>query len=414
LSAAYHLARLGYAVTLIEAGEEWGGVLRTGIPAYRLPRDVLNREIDFILNLGIAARTGQTVNRNELLTLTKEFSAVFLATGLQEARSLQLSPAQGGSSDVVLQGIEFLDRARNEAISVYGEYVLVIGGGNTAIDAARSARRLGAREVRVVYRRTRQEMPAIAEEIEAAIEEGIRIDELVSPLRLQLDGAAPYLTCQRMRLGAPDETGRAAPVAEISEDAYFDLRCDRVILALGQSADLSILPEGAELRHDNALLGLTGAPVFCGGDFAGNDGTVAAAIGSGRKAAWHIHRTLTGEDMLPQQTRPVAGPEHITTHVFTHVPRHPGSTILPGVRRRSFAEVHRGFEEDAELSTAVMEAQRCFSCGVCNECDRCVCYCPEGILTRADSEYRFDYDYCKGCGVCAAQCPRGVIYMAEL
>ncbi len=413
LSAAYHLARFGHAVTLFESSDELGGVMRNGIPEYRLPHDVLDREIDRILDVGVEAQTQHKVDRAALLKMSHTFGAVFIATGLQESRSLKLHQPDDGH-EYVMQGIDFLDRVHAGTMSIRDEHVLVIGGGNTAIDAARSAKRLHAASVRIVYRRTRDEMPAIREEIDAAIMEGVHIEELVSPVSLQLHEATPCLTCQRMKPGEPDASGRPAPVPEASEDAYFDMRCDRVILALGQSPDLSILPEGAEVKHEEALLGLTGAPVFCGGDFASNDGTVSAAIGSGRHAALHIHRTLTGEDLFPPPAEPVAGPEEMTTYVFTHTPSEHGPTIDTKLRRHTFEEVHQGFIDDGQHQPAVAEAERCFSCGVCNGCDRCMSYCPEGILMRDNDGYRFNYDYCKGCGVCATQCPRGVIYMAEL
>lgn len=412
LSATYHLARLGYRVTLLEADKELGGVMRTGIPSYRLPRDVLDREISFILRHGVEARTGQRVNRQQLLDLSHEFAAIFVATGLQEARSLNLGRL---SSDIVTQGIDFLDRVRRGEEYLTGQRVVVIGGGNTAMDAARSARRIGARSVHVLYRRTRAEMPAIAEEIDEALEEGIELSELVAPLRLHEDALGAVLTCQRMKLGEPDESGRRRPVPIETEDAQFEVRCDRVILALGQSPDLSVFPEGAEVRDGQALLGLTGAPVFAGGDLATNDGTVTAAIGSGRRAAWHIHKTLTGEDLFPTARPEVAGPEHIHMHVFAHAPRERGVTVPPHVRRGSFTEVRLGLVDEPGHPAAVTEAGRCLSCGVCNECDRCLTYCPEGVMRfRGNGEYAFDYDYCKGCGICASQCPRGVVYMAEL
>jgi NADPH-dependent glutamate synthase beta subunit-like oxidoreductase len=392
---------------------------------YRLPRTVLDREIEFIVGHGVQTHTGHRVSRKELVDLSHRFAAVFVATGLQEARSLDLGVDLGGSTKRIEQGIAFLDRASGGAAFVRGERVVVVGGGNTAIDAARSARRLGATRVSIVYRRSRKEMPAIAEEIDAAFEEGIAIHELVSPVRIRENGAAAppgvnagardlTLTCQRMRLGEPDESGRARPVPETTEDAFFDIPCDRVILALGQTPDLSIIPEGSEIRDNGQLLGLAGSPVFCGGDLAGNEGTVSAAIGSGRRTALHIHRTLSGEDLFPPSPETIAGPEAITTHVFAHAPRHQGGTIDVALRRHTFAEVHTGFSSATEGELAAEEASRCFSCGVCNSCDRCRQYCPEGIVSRDGDGYRFDYDYCKGCGVCAAQCPRGVIYMAEL
>jgi 2-oxoacid:acceptor oxidoreductase gamma subunit (pyruvate/2-ketoisovalerate family) len=412
LSAAYHLAKLGYPVTLFEAGKELGGVLRTGIPSYRLPRDVLDREISFIVRHGVEARTGHALDRKELLNLTHQFAAVFVATGLAESRALNLGQL---SSKVVMQGIDFLDRVRRGEEYLAGQRVVVIGGGNTAMDAARSARRIGARSVQILYRRTRTEMPAIAEEIEEALEEGIELSELVAPLRLHEGAQGPVLTCQRMRLGEPDASGRRAPVPIESEDAQFEVRCDRVIAALGQTPDLSIFPEGSEIRDGAALKGLTGAPVFAGGDFATNEGTVTAAIGSGRRAALHIHRTLTGEDLFPASPAEVAGPERIAFHVFARAPRERGAVAAAAARKTSFVEVRQGLIDEPGHTAAALEAGRCMSCGVCNECDRCLSYCPEGImLHRGDGNYEFNYDYCKGCGICATQCPRGVVYMAEL
>lgn len=410
LSAAYTLARLGYPVSIYESEAELGGVLRTGIPAYRLPRSVLDAEVRFVLRHGVEAHCSVVISRKELVDLSKRFAAVLIATGLQELRTLEL----GGDSATVMQGIDFLDRARRSEISVDRETILVVGGGNTAIDAARSARRLGAKHVRIVYRRTRAEMPAIAEEIEEAIEEGITLDELVAPVQIRPDASGTMLTCQRMRLGEPDETGRRRPIPETSEGAQFDLRCDRIILALGQSPNTAILPAGAEIHEGAELVGLTGAPIFTCGDFSKNEGTVAAAIGSGRRAALHAHRTITGEDLFPPKPDPVAQPEDITMHIFERAPGQRGTVRVAAQRRHDFDEVRLGLTDRPGHRSALLEAQRCFSCGTCNYCDRCVTHCPEGITVRTGDGYTFDESYCKGCGVCAAECPRGVIYMAEL
>lgn len=411
LSATYSLARLGYPVTVFEAGQELGGLLRTGIPGYRLPRDVLDEEIEYILRHGVSVQRACPIDRDKLLTMTREFAAVVIGTGLQEMRMLDLGVDGTGR---VLQGIDFLDRVCRSEVSLQGEHIVVIGGGNTAVDAARSARRVGAQTVRIVYRRSRQEMPAITEEIAEALEEGIELDELVAPLELHLDGARPSLTCTRMELGAPDESGRPRPIPSTSEDARFDLRCDRLILALGQSSDVSILPAGSEISEGGNVLGLSGAPVLACGDFATNDGTVCAAIGGGRRTALHVHRTLSGEDLFRTTDEPLASPDAITMHIFAHAPAEQGVMVPPQRRNWNFTEVRRGFVDRPEYRPAVAEAQRCFSCGVCNNCDRCVTFCPEGVMVRDGSGYRFDESYCKGCGVCAAECPRGVIYMSDL
>lgn len=374
ISAAYHLARDGWHVALYEASDELGGVLRNGIPEYRLPKEVLDREIGFVLLHGVNAYVDSPIDAAALDSLADRYDAVFVATGLQRARSLEGTPA--------MQGIEFLDRVHRHDVQFSGQRIVIAGGGNTAIDAARSSLRLGAASVRLLYRRTRAEMPAIAEEIDAALEEGVMLDELALPEKLEGD----RLHCMRMVLGEPDESGRRRPIADPS--ARFAIDCDQLILAFGQEPDVSLA------GREN---------VWYGGDFATNEGTVAAAIRSGRKAA-EIIRGATQTTDAPR----VAKVEDLHLNLFEHAPRQHGGTLAPEVRRHSFAEVHGGLED------ARAEARRCFSCGTCNTCDRCRDHCPDGILTRTGNEYRFDYDYCKGCGVCAAECPRGVVVMAEI
>lgn len=374
ISAAYQLARNGVHVALYEAGDELGGVLRNGIPDYRLPKEVLDRELGFVLMHGVNAYVDSHVNASALEELASRYDAVFVATGLQSSRSVDAGPA--------MQGIEFLDRVHRHDVVLTGRRVVVAGGGNTAIDAARSALRLGAASVRILYRRTRAEMPAIAEEIEAALEEGVVLDELAIPQRVEGD----RVHCTRMVLGEPDESGRRRPIVDPSSP--FTVDCDQLILALGQEADRSIAGN---------------AKVFFGGDFATNDGTVAAAIGSGRKAA----EAILGRVANAEPAR-VAAAADLHLNLFAHVPRHRGAALAPALRNHNFLEVHTGLDD------ASLEAQRCFSCGVCNTCDRCRDHCPDGILTRAGNDYRFDYDYCKGCGICASECPRGVVVMAEI
>jgi 2-oxoacid:acceptor oxidoreductase gamma subunit (pyruvate/2-ketoisovalerate family) len=418
LTAAYHLARFGYPVTLYEAGAKLGGLLRTGIPGYRLPEDVLDRELGRILSLGVEARTEQPVDRARLLALTNDHDAVLVATGLQELRDLRLGSGNGESVD---QGIEFLARSRIEPRRLDGQEIVVVGGGNTAVDAARTALRLGAESVRIVYRRTRSEMPAIQEEIDQALEEGIELLQLILPVGLTRagddDGRTVYaLTCRSMELGEPDDSGRRRPI-EI-EGSDFDLSCHRVILALGQSPDLSVFPDGTEVHEGEELLGLLEKPVFAIGDLASGDGTVAAAIGSGRRAALHIHQTLSGEsleDVPATEARrhvdvwrdEVVRPEAMRLHLFERQAPHHGENLQPWQRTWNFEEVHQGLPD-------LTEARRCLSCGGCNECDRCITYCPEGVLKRVGSAFEFDYSFCKGCGVCAAECPRNVIFMSHL
>ncbi len=388
LTAAYHLALFGYGVTLYEGGPRLGGLLRTGIPEFRLPAAVLERELDRILDLGIDVITEVFVDRERLLTIAAAHDAVLVATGLQELRALRMGT---GDDAMVLQGIDFLDQvSRNVAPRLAGEDIVVVGGGNTAMDAARSALRLGAASVRVVYRRTRAEMPAIAEEIAEALEEGVEIDFLAQPVAIQRmvqadgDVGGQHIVCRRMELGAPDASGRRSPVAVA--DSEYSWPCHRVILALGQSPDLSVFPEGTEVHEGNRLLGLLETPVYAVGDLATNDGTVAAAIGSGRRAALHIHQTLTGEVVATgDQSRvrsdvdewhdQVIRADALRMHLFERHPSTGGPTLDPERRRSTFDEVHDGLTDPSE-------ARRCLSCGVCNECDLCVTYCPEGVLKR--------------------------------
>jgi len=406
LAAAYHLRRLGYHATLYEAGPEIGGVMRTGIPPYRLPREALDREIERIIGLGVKTVTDRRVDKPGLLALAEEHDAVIVATGLQELRALRLGV---DDNQTVMQGIDFLDLANREQMRVDGEDVVVVGGGNTAFDAARSSLRLGANSVRIIYRRTRDEMPAIREEIEEGLEEGLLIDYLTLPVNItpSMDGGPHTLVCRRMELGEPDESGRRRPIEIAGSD--FDVQCNRVLLALGQSPELSIFPEGTEVHEGENLLGTLQTPVFAVGDLASNEGTVTAAIGSGRRAALHVHQTFTGEQLLPpaHEASEVIGYEDMRMHLFERRSRMDSRALPADTRRFTYEEIHEGLADPSE-------AQRCLSCGVCNECDKCVTYCPEGVLKRVGHEFVFDYSFCKGCGVCAAECPRNVIYMSRL
>ena len=418
LTAAYHLARFGYRVRVFESAPEIGGLLRSGIPHFRIPEDVVDREIGRILDLGVAVETDHGIDRQTLLELARDHDAVLVATGMQEQRELQLGM---NGTEAVVQGIDFLDHVHRGDVRVDGEEVIVIGGGNTAMDAARSALRLGAETVTVVYRRTRQEMPAIPEEIDDAIEEGVTIEFLTQPISLEQEPSDGKhrryrLICRRMELGDPDESGRRAPVEIPSSD--FEVPCQRVILALGQSPDVSVFPEGTEVREGRQLLGLLEKPVFAIGDLATHEGTVAAAIGSGRRCAVHIHNVLSGEQIrisehadaprdVDEWRDEVIRADALKLHLFERQAAASAESINIGQRRSTFDEVHMGLEDTTE-------ATRCLSCGVCNECDLCCTYCPEGVLKRVGHRLEFDYAYCKGCGVCVAECPRNVIFMSHL
>jgi NADPH-dependent glutamate synthase beta subunit-like oxidoreductase len=281
---------------------------------------------------------------------------------------------------------------------------VVVGGGNTAIDAARSALRLGAASVRIVYRRTRDEMPAIPEEVDDALDEGVAIDFLCAPLRIARRARRRVLTCQRMELGAPDASGRRRPIAVPGSE--FELLCDRVVLALGQAADLSLLPADAVLSREHPLECAGAGPVYPAGDLLTNEGTVTAAIGCGREMALLLHEQFSGEKLYhdrPAEETVVRADRIKLQHFERQRPQREAE--LPVTQRKAtFSEVRQGLPD-------LEEARRCLSCGVCNNCDRCVTYCPDGVLRRVDGELQFDYEYCKGCGVCARECSRAVVYM---
>jgi len=407
LSAAYQLARLGYPVTVFEAGDELGGLLRTGIPAYRLPREVIDGEIAFVLAHGVQVRRGQRVTGSRLVELRHEFDGVVVATGLQEQRAMDL----GAGDCRVLPALDFLDDSRTRPPDLRGRHVVVAGGGNTAIDAARVALRLGARDALVVYRRTRAEMPAIAEEVEEALAEGVRIEQLAAPLRIEGDGDGTVLICRRMTLGEPDESGRARPVPVEGDEGLAEFRCDTVLLALGQAPDGRLLPAGSVLDEEELLPGAEDAPACTAGDLVTPEGTVAAAIGSGRRAAERLHAAL-GSGEAPSRPAPLVDTSTLTFRDLPRVAMARGRLLEPLTRRTSFVEVRQGLSDRPGGETAQEEAERCFSCGACTACGECVVYCPEGILRHVGTtDCDVDEDYCKGCGLCVAQCPRSALAM---
>ncbi len=399
LSAAYQLARHGHRVVIIEGEDELGGVLRTGIPEFRLPREVLSREIDRILTLGVQGRTGVFVDAARIEQLTEEFDGLILATGLQRLRGL----GDTTHAPWIEQGIWFLGVAKSQPNMALNGHIIVLGGGNTAIDCARTALRCGADQVTVVYRRSRDEMPAIPEEIQEAADEGVQFLFQRQPLDFAQDGDERVAVLAEVELGEPDEGGRRRPVVT---DRLHRLPCDRVLLALGQFADDKLLPQGWELRGEQVFRDDEPLKVFVSGDVATREGTVVHAIGDGHRVATLTLRAL-GED-IPEFVRPPlteAVPlSRIRTTHFTSTPPHQQGVLDPAERIASFDEVNRGLPDTEE-------AWRCFSCGSCTMCDTCLVYCPEGVVRRKEGSYDLDLDYCKGCGICVAECPRGAMEM---
>ncbi len=396
ISAAYQLARAGWKVQLLDGAERPGGLLRSGIPPWRLPRDVLDREVDAVLAMGVGWRGSHRVTPEEVAAFAKENDAVILATG--QVKNVDLD-VPGRELNGIEQGLDFLRGTNRNLSSQMRGHVVVIGGGNTAIDCARSALRRGATKVTVVYRRGRFEMPAITEEVEEAMEEGVEFRFMRAPVALFGDDHVGGVELVVMEGG-----GRGAKLVATAERDWID--CDEVLLAIGQIADpAALMPATWTLRDGQAYDGETALPVFAAGDLFRGEGTVAHAIGDGARMA-AIARAFVGEgEGAPHRGAhaPVRAREMRFSY-FTAVKTAGQHKLEPGERVATGAEVVEGL-------TTAEEAERCLSCGHCTHCDTCLAYCPEGIILRADGGYAVDLTQCKGCGVCAHECPRGAIEM---
>jgi NADPH-dependent glutamate synthase beta subunit-like oxidoreductase len=400
LSAAYHLARLGHAVEIHEAGPVAGGMMRFGIPKYRLPRDVLEAEVRRILELGVALKLDAKV-ANLLETMRSgAFDAAFLAVGAHIAKRAYI-PA--GSAAKVLDALSVLRSMEGEEKPLLGRRVVVVGGGNTAIDVARTAKRLGAEDAIIVYRRTRERMPAHDSEVEEALQEGV----LIKWLSTIKQAAESSITVEKMVL---DAKGNPQPTGELET-----LAADSVVLALGQDVDLSLLEgvPGLQMRDgtvqvaDNMMTGHAG--IFAGGDMVPAERTVTVAVGHGKKAARHIDAWLRGAEYAAPPKHEPASFERLNTWYYSDAPK-TLRPVLDDVRRQStFDEVVHGLDE----SNALYEARRCLSCGNCFECDNCYGVCPDNAVIKLGpgKRFQFNFDYCKGCGICAAECPCGAIRM---
>ncbi|MGZ5275853.1 MAG: NAD(P)-binding protein [Caldimonas sp.] len=401
MSAAYHLRRLGHAVTVLEAGPMLGGMMRFGIPKYRLPRDVLDAEMQRIVDLGVTVRT-ETKVTNLVRTMNDGgFDAAFLAVGAHIAKRAFI-PAKDSSR--ILDAIAVLRSMEGAEQPMLGRRVVVYGGGNTAIDVARTAKRLGATEAVIVYRRTRERMPALDFEVEEALEEGVMVKWL-STIKQAGDGD---LTIEKMVL---DEKGNPQPTGE-----FETLQADSLILALGQDVDLGLLEgvpglvvQDGVVQVDPATM-MTGlAGLFAGGDMVPADRNVTVAVGHGKKAARHIDAWLRGSRYQAAPKHAVATFERINPWYYSDAPK----TVRPQLdlarRTSSFDEVQGGLTED----NALFEARRCLSCGNCFECDNCYGVCPDNAVVKLGpgNRFEFNYDYCKGCGVCVSECPCGAIDM---
>jgi NADPH-dependent glutamate synthase beta subunit-like oxidoreductase/Pyruvate/2-oxoacid:ferredoxin oxidoreductase delta subunit len=438
LGASYHLARLGYPVTIFEALPEPGGMLAYGIPEYRLPKEVLRREIGYIRQLGVEIKTGIRVGKDiALADIRKESQAVFIAVGAHSGAPLGI---EGDDPPGVMEGIGFLrDINLGKKVKI-GKRVAVIGGGNTAVDCARVARRVGAKEITVVYRRSRTEMPAMPEDLESLEREGIKIEFLAAPTRvISQNRRLSGIECIRTALGAPDAGGRPRPFP--LRGTEFVLPVETVIAAVGQVPEVRFAKEIGidvsergviEISRETAATNIEG--VFAGGDGAGANAFVADAIASGKTGALAIFCYLEGKEIeqelkrhrigegsafsfqhvmdpqkYPIDLKQVVPYERINTLCFSHDLRSDNpEQPLPKRGLGDFSERTRGIDPGR------MEAEiaRCFKCGACTRCDLCFLLCPDVSISKTGkATYTIREDYCKGCALCASTCPRDVIGM---
>lgn len=438
LSCAYHLARMGHRTTMFEKNDKPGGILRYGIPEYRLPKNVLDAEIDDIRRLGVDIQCGITVGRDVPWENLDRYDALFIGIGCHKER-----PLFDVAADVkgFYPSLTYLTLAAKGKTRDFGRVTAVIGGGNSAIDAARTALRLGSR-VTVYYHRSKNEMPAFEEEINDAVKEGVAFEFLVQPVDIAVKwGKVKEVRMRKTRLGEPDASGRRRPEPVLGSD--FSVKADTVVAAIGETPDFDLLPRN--LTHDRWKLliddfGATAREkIFAGGDAALDRHNIAEAIGSGKAGACAIDAFLSGRcitDMAPDiligNTRRISAMKYLAakgviqvspvdnnvveytdlnTAYFTRKSRVKREKLDISKRKTGFDEVCRPLGRSGVQS----EAERCFHCGVCTLCDNCLMFCPDvSVIRRADGTgYDIDLDYCKGCGVCVNECPRAAMVMEE-
>lgn len=400
LSAAYHLRRLGHEVAVHEAGPFAGGMLHFGIPAYRLPRHELDMEIRRIEKMGV-----QFVFNHKVSDVLAEkeaggFDAVFIAVGAHIGKKVDIPSRDAGK---ILDAVSFLKEVESGAAPRLGRRVAIYGGGNTAMDAARTAKRLGASEALIIYRRDRDHMPAHDFEADEALSEGVKINWLRTIKEID----STHITVEVMSL----VDGRPVPTGQ-----YETLEADSLILALGQDTDTGFLRQvpGISFKDDGTVVVgpnmMTGAAgIFAGGDMVPSERTVTIAVGHGKKAARYIDAYLRGSVYEKPAPHPIVGFERLHMWFKTDAPAREQQALPEPARLGGFQEIMAGYTEEE----ARYEAQRCLSCGNCFECDGCYGSCPEDAIIKLGpgKRYLFDYDRCTGCAVCFEQCPCHAIEM---
>jgi len=416
LSAAFHLRRRGYAVTLFESRPELGGLMRYGIPSYRLARSVLDGEIARVQALGVDVRCGESMETCEdFERLRAEFDAVYLAIG---ARCQKRLPRLDYTRPWVMDGADYLAQANAGAPPALGRRVVVIGGGSAALDVARSARRAG-HEVTILALEGVAQMPAQREEVAEALEEGIALSDGAMLIEAIGAGSAGLsLKCVRVRFEAGALRGQftVTPVA----GSEFSLEADAIVPSIGQDPDLA--PLEAALEIDGALVkadrrqATSMERVYAGGDVSSMARFVTEAIGMGQRAAREIDRVLRGRTEASSTdagadgaAEPIVPLAAINTFYYPAQGRAAEARLPVAQRLASDAEVQLGFD----LEGALAETERCFSCGTCIRCDNCVVYCPDLAVQREGDGYVVLTDYCKGCGICVKECPTGAMKMTE-
>ena len=401
LSAAYHLTRLGHSVEIHEAGPLPGGMMHFGIPAYRLPRAELEKEIQRIKDMGVEIVLDHKVEDIVAEKQAGNFDAVFIAIGAHLSKRVDIPARDAGK---MLDAVSFLKSVETGEAPKLGRRVAIYGGGNTAMDAARVAQRLGAQEALIIYRRDREHMAAHDFEASEALEEGVKIHWLRTIKEID----QTHITVEVMAL---DDKGRPRPTGQ-----YETLEADALIMALGQETDTGFLRRvpGIQFKEDGTVIVddnmMTGHPgIFAGGDMVPSERTVTVAVGHGKKAARHIDAYLRGEKYVKPPKHPLASFDKLHVWFYTDAAQRPQSHLDVGRRKTSFEEIVGGLSH----KEAVFEAKRCLSCGNCYECDGCYGACPENAVIKLGpgNRYRYDYDLCTGCAVCFEQCPCHAIEM---
>lgn len=401
LSAAYHLTRLGHSVEIHEAGPLAGGMMHFGIPAYRLPREELEKEVKRIEDMGVKIVLNHKVTDVMAEKQAGNFDAVFVAIGAHLSRRVDIPARDAGK---IFDAVSFLKSVELGEAPKLGRRVAVYGGGNTAMDAARVAQRLGAQEAMIIYRRDREHMAAHEFEAAEAVEEGVKMHWLRT-IKQMGEG---QITVEVMEL---DEKGRPRPTGQVEV-----LEADALILALGQETDSGFLHNvpGVQFKDDSTVVVdanmMTGCPgVFAGGDMVPSERTVTVAVGHGKKAARHIDAYLRGSQYVKPPKHDLVSFDKLHVWYFTDAAQRPQGHLDIGRRKAGFTEIVGGLSQ----KEALFEAKRCLSCGNCFECDGCYGSCPENAVIKLGpgNRYRFDYDLCTGCAVCFEQCPCHAIEM---